>query len=135
VLGPDDGPVRLFVSADPKERLRVSNANCALDSVLQAELYGSRGAIERVHKIVSEGAARAGFLRAGKRDWFNMTAPAMLSAIQRTAQRCSVSFLTREEKAALIQTEVARTLQKLTKRDPMGGGSARPYAKAAASRR
>jgi leucyl aminopeptidase (aminopeptidase T) len=102
VIGPASGPVRFLLSKDPRERLRVSNANCVLESMMQWERYASSAAAERLWEAVEQSCLRHDLIVAGKRDWFQMPPADMAAVVERAAQRLAVLMITPEDKARAI---------------------------------
>ena len=102
IIGPEIGPSRFFTSTDPRERLRVSNANCALASMMRWERYASASAAQRLWDAVISSCTKNDLMCGDKRDWITLAPAALVQLVERTARRHAVLLITPELKQDAI---------------------------------
>lgn len=103
LIGPDEGPVRIGVSKQPVEQLRLANSYCLLSSHLGYEGYATSNAKAlRVARAVVDYAATRGLRHPRKNDVIMVPMTTAIEVVSRVAAQLGIALLSREEKTGTV---------------------------------
>ncbi|MFA5958761.1 hypothetical protein [Hyphomicrobium sp.] len=103
LIGPEEGPVRIGVSKQPMDQLRLMNRHCLLTSYIGFEGYAASNAkAQRTMREVIEYAKDRGLRHPVKTDVLMLPMGTAIEVVMRVAAQIGIALLSKEEKTRTI---------------------------------
>lgn len=103
LIGPEEGPVRIGVSKQPMDQLRLTNRHCLIDSKLGFERYATSDAkAHRIMHSVLEYAKVRGLRHPNKNDVLTIPMTTAIAVVDRISAQLGIALLTKDEKNRAI---------------------------------